>query len=172
MTDEEKLAVDDANRMARHEAVKDEVRRDVNAEVARHADAIDVRDRDRLAAVGGELKNRAIDEVATTEREITRTRGAARVSQFIDFIFYLIYGIIGLEILLDLLGANRGNAFRQFIATLSAPLVAPFKSLLPDPSSGRFQFRLSYIVALIAYLLLHLVVIGLLRLTVQKKTTV
>jgi hypothetical protein len=41
---------------------------------------------------------------------------------------------------------------------------------MPDPASGRFQLRLSYLIALVVYLLLHLAINGLLRLLAHKKT--
>src|SRR6058998_871537 len=95
-----------------------------------------------------------------------------RVSQVIDYIFYLIYGIITLEIVLELLGARESNGFKNLIDTLAAPLVAPFRGLFADPTRGQFQLRLSYIAALIVYLLLHLAINGLLRLLAHRKTAI
>ena len=56
--------------------------------------------------------------------------------------------------------------------TLAAPFLAPFRGLMHDPGVGRFRFMLSYVIALIVYVLLHLAVNGLLRLFVQRKTEV
>jgi uncharacterized protein YggT (Ycf19 family) len=74
--------------------------------------------------------------------------------------------------MLELLGAREDNAFRQLITALTSPLLAPFRSLVPDTASGRFQLRLSYLVALAVYLLLHLAINGLLRLLAHQKTAV
>ena len=172
MTDQDKLTIDESRKIQQHEAIKDDLRNEVRSEVTRHANQNDVGDQAKLAAVGEQLKNKAIHEVGETENELDRTRGAARVSQFLDYVFYVIYGMISLEILLDLAGAYRENGFRQFVAAINAPLLAPFKSLLPDPAAGRFQFRVSYIVALIVYLMLHLALTGLLRLLAHRKTEV
>ena len=172
MIEDEKLAYDEDQRLRRHEAVKGEVSNEVQAEIARHADRLDERDRARAAVVGERLRQKAIHEVSETEVEIERARGVARVSQVIDYFFYLIYGLISLEIALDLLGARAANAFKHFIDTLTSPLLVPFRNLMPDPASGRFQLRLSYIIALVVYLLLHLAVNGLLRLLAQKKTAI
>lgn len=76
-----------------------------------------------------------------TETEVER----ARVSQVVDYIFYLIYGLITLEIVLDLLGARESNSFNRCIEALNRPLLSPFRGLLVDPSNGRFQLRLSYL---------------------------
>lgn len=171
MIEDEKLAIDESERIAKHEAIKDGVRNEVGAEIKRHA-SLDDREQARAAAVGEEFKQKALNEVVETEAEIGRARGIARVSQVIDYFFYLVYGIIGLEIILELLGAREGNAFRQLVGTLSSPLLAPFKGLFNDPSAGAFQLRLSYIVALIVYLLIHLSINGLLRMLAQRKTVI
>ncbi len=169
---DEKLAVDETNRLAHHEAVKSEVRSEINSEIARNAEQLDSSDQARAQVVGEKLKDKAMREMETTETEIEKARWAARLSQFIDYVFYLIYGLITLEIFLDLMGARQGNAFREFIDTISAPVLAPFKNLMPDPVNGRFQLRLSYIFALVFYILLHLAVNGLLRMVAHRKTSV
>jgi uncharacterized protein YggT (Ycf19 family) len=172
MLEDEKLAVDESQRIAEHEAVKQDARKGVHAEIASQADKLDVHDKARAAAVGEHLKHKAITEVVNTEAELERARGVARVSQVVDYVFYLIYGLISLEILLDLLGAREGNAFKNLVDRLNAPLLAPFRGLMPDPSAGRFQLRLSFIFALIVYVLLHLAISGLLRLLAHRKTAV
>jgi uncharacterized protein YggT (Ycf19 family) len=172
MDREENLAVDEAQKLARHEAVKEQVNQEVQSEIAREADQFTRPEQQRAASVGREMRSKAIDEVATTEDELERARGVARLSQFIDYIFYLIYGIITLEILLELFGARDANTFKRFVDALSAPFLAPFRSLLAEPSAGRFQLRLSYFVALVVYILIHLAINGMLRLFVHKKTSV
>lgn len=172
MLEDEKLAIDESERIAEHEAVKRDARQGVHAEIANQADRLTEHDKARAAAVGEHLKRKAITEVADTEHEVERARGLARVSQIIDYVFYLIYGLIGLEIILDLLGARETNPFNRFIDRISSPVLAPFRGLMADPSAGRFQLRLSYIFALIFYILLHLAVNGLLRMMAQRKTTI
>jgi uncharacterized protein YggT (Ycf19 family) len=172
MLEDEKLAIDESERIAEHESVKRDARKGVHAEIADQAERLDSSDRARAAEVGNELKRKAIREVADTEVELGRARGVARVSQIVDYAFYLIYGLIGLEILLDLLGAREGNSFKNLIDRLNAPLLAPFRGLMPDPSSGRFQLRLSFIFALVVYVLLHLAINGLLRLLAHRKTAI
>ena len=172
MIEDNKLAVDESRKVAQHEQVKDKLRREVNAEIEREASGFNTAEREQFNAVGQELKHKAAKEVAQTEAEIERSRVVARISQVIDYIFYLIYTFLGMEIILELFGARESNAFKNFIDTLTAPILVPFRGLMPDPSVGAFQFRLSYIFALIFYLLLHWMVNGLLRLIVSKKTVI
>jgi YggT family protein len=166
------LAIEEENRLARHEAVKNEINQEVQSEVSREAENLSPQDQHRLAAVGQQLRSKSINEVASTEGELERAKGVARISQVIDYMFYLVYGIITLEIILELLGARDGNAFKRFVDAISAPFLSPFKSLLVDPAAGRFQLRLSFFVALIVYILLHMAINGMLRLFAHRKTTV
>jgi len=172
MVEDEKLALDESRRIAQHEAMKGAVRDEVQSEVARDAGTLNASERASAAAVAQDMKHKAVSEVVDTEAEIDRARGTARISQFVDYIFWLIYGIIGLEIILNLIGARENNGFRQFIEALASPLLAPFRGLVDDPRAGAVRFRLSYIVALIVYLLLHLAVIGLLRIIAHRRTAV
>ena len=172
LLEDEKLAIDETQRIAEHETVKQEARRGIHAEIAREADHLDDRDKQDAALVGEDFKRKAIAEVVETETEVQRARVIARISQIVDYIFYLIYGLITLEIVLDLLGARETNSFYRFVERVNQPLLAPFRGLVSDPSNGRFQLRLSYVIALIVYILLHLAVNGLLRLVAHRKVTV
>ena len=172
MLEDEKLAIDESERAARHQALKGEVRREMQGEISRQANQNDEQHHAQTAAIGEHLREKAVGELVGTEAEIDRGRAAARVSQVVDYVFYLVYSLIGLEILLELLGARETNAFKNFIDALTAPFLLPFKTLIPDLTSGRFQFKLSYLVALFVYILLHLAINGLLRMFAHRKTTV
>jgi hypothetical protein len=50
--------------------------------------------------VAGQLREKAFDSVADTEREVTRSRGLARFSQVVDYIFGLIYALLGKRFIL------------------------------------------------------------------------
>jgi uncharacterized protein YggT (Ycf19 family) len=66
--------------------------------------------------------------------------------------------------------AARGNAgFVQFIVSLTAPLYAPFKSIVASPEIGEgHTLPLSLLIAIGAYLLLHLAINRLLRLIARR----
>ncbi|MGA9769111.1 MAG: YggT family protein [Blastocatellia bacterium] len=172
MLEDEKLTIDESRKIAQHEATKGAVRNEVHEEIARKANHLDATERAQTDQVAEQFKHKAVREVVDTESEIDRARGAARVSQVIDYIFYFIYGLIGLMIVLDLVGANRSNSFYRFMSAVTSPLLAPFRGLVDDPTNQQMRFRLSYIVAIIVYLLLHLAINGLLRLVAHRRTTV
>src|SRR5262245_33356377 len=172
MMDDEKLAADETRRTEQHESIKGEVRQKVHADISREVDRPTPAERTGTAALADSLRRKAIEEVAASDTELERGKAFARVSQVVDYIFYLIYGIIGLEIVLDAVGARESAGFKRFVDALAAPLLAPFRGLMPDPGIGRFRFMLSYVVASLVYMLVHLAVNGLLRLFVQRKTVV
>ena len=172
MTNPNDLTLNEAHRLAHHEAIKDDVRTEVQEEISSYAAQSTPNEPEKAAVMGQQLRHKAFNEVASTEAEIDRARTAARVSQIIDFAFYLVYGFIGLRILLDLMGARRGNGFRNLIDTLTAPLLAPFESLVQNIGIGQYQLKLSYLFAFVVYILLHLGINSLLRLFVERKTTI
>src|SRR5262249_22466547 len=126
----------------------------------------------KIESVAHDLKQKAVHEVSATETEIQRAREVARVSQVINYLFGLVYGLLGLLIALELIGARESSGFKQFINAVTAPLVAPFKGLMPDPRVGNYQLMLSYIIGLVVYALLHFAVKGLLRVIAERQTRV
>jgi uncharacterized protein YggT (Ycf19 family) len=174
MKADQNLAADEAQRITQHESVKGEVRQKVHSEIARQVDRVDAAEADHAEALADSLKRKAVSEVRNTEAELDRSRAFARGSQFVDYVFYVIYGVIALAILLELMGARNSAGFKQFIDAITFPLLLPFRGLVSDPAvgSGGSQVMFSYVVALGVYILLHLAITGLLRLFVQRKTAV
>lgn len=172
MQGEEKLAADEARRIAQHESVKGQVRESVHAEISHEADRATRAEHRETEALADSLKRKAVWEVASTEAELERSRTFARASQIADYLFYLVYGVIGLEVVLDALGANQSAGFKQLVDAIAAPFLAPFRGLMPSPGIGRFRLMTSYVVALVVYVLLHMAVNGLFRLFVRRKTVV
>jgi uncharacterized protein YggT (Ycf19 family) len=166
-----KLAQDEARRISGHEQVKDQIRRDVQDEVQIAADQKRT-EKPVVEHVAADLKNRAVQEVSGAEAELDRAKRAARTSQIVDYIFYLIYGIIGIEIALELLGAREASGFKRFMDLISMPLLAPFRGLMHDPAIGSSQLMFSYIIGLGVWILIHVAINGALRLFVHKKTAV
>ncbi|HXT71253.1 MAG TPA: hypothetical protein VN700_15955 [Vicinamibacterales bacterium] len=171
MADRQNLDIDERERIREHESVKADVRRQVHSEIAQEVRATDA-DRAREKAAAESMKRQAMEEVAGTERELSRSRVVARGSQVIDYLFYIVYGIIGVAIALAAVGAREGAGFTRFVNTLAGPLTAPFRNILTDPASGNSRFMFSYGVALVAYLLLHLAINGFLRILAQRKTEI
>lgn len=171
--EDNKLAADEARRAVQHESVKAEIESDVNAEIAAHAQGAGATEAQREAQIAGEFRSKAVDEVIETEREVERSRGLARISQVVDFIFYVIYALLGLRLLLELLAARRSAGFVQFIASITDPFYAPFKGIVPSPTAeGGYRLTVPLIIAIIVYLLLHLGIKALLRMIAHRRTEI
>jgi uncharacterized protein YggT (Ycf19 family) len=97
------------------------------------------------------------------ESEVARARSASLASQVVDYIFFLVFSLVGLEIVLEALGARQASGFKQFLDAVTGPLLAPFRGLLPSPSFGSAQLMLSYVAALAVYAILHQAIRRLLR---------
>ena len=166
-----KVAADEARRIAQHEKIKEKLEDDVHDRIAEKAKAATPGDQAQLGSVATGLKQKAAAEVLETEGELERARSLGRVSQVIDYVFFLAYSLIGLEIVLELLAARQSSGFKQLLDAVTTPLLAPFRGLMPDPAVGSMQLMLSYIVALAVYALLHAALNRLLRLFVQRKST-
>ncbi|MEO8499811.1 MAG: YggT family protein [Vicinamibacteria bacterium] len=166
------VAEDEARRVAQHGAVKAKLENDVHERIQTEAASTNAAERDEVRSVAAGLKHNAASEVGQSESELQRARKATRGSQFIDYAFYLVYGLIGLEIVLDLLGARQSSGFKQFLDAMTFPFLGPFKGLMPDPRVGSMQLMLSYVVGLVVYMLLHMAINGLLRMFAQKKATI
>jgi hypothetical protein len=155
MPDETNRALlDEERRMSSRQEVKASIDDDVNARIRRESARVEPKESAELAGVAHELKQKSVREAAETERELGRGRTAARISQVVDYLFYIIYGLIGLQFVLRLMGARPGNDFVQFVAGVS------------------FQIQLSYLLALLVYILLHIAINGVFRIIAHRKVTV
>src|SRR5688572_32692833 len=158
---DDKLAAEEARRAAQHESVKAQVEGEVQSEIGERAAARPTRNESqRIDEVAGEFRSKAVDEVVDTEREVHRSRGLARVSQIVDYIFYVIYALLGMRFLLALLAANSTAGFVKFIVLVSSPFYEPFRGIVASPQAGRHTLLLPIVIAIIAYALLHLGING------------
>ncbi len=92
---------------------------------------------------------------ARYERAVGRYRAVGALSTAVNFVFAIIYTIVGFRIVLEVIGANPGNRFKALIDRLSAPLLGVFEGLLPNVRFENFVLPLSFIFALVVYALVH-----------------
>lgn len=171
--EDNKLAADEARRELQHEVVKSEIVAEVDSEIASHAARTTRTEAAQMENIAGEFRGKAINEVIETEREVERSRTLARVSQVIDYIFFVIYGLLVIRLILALMAARRSAGFVQFIYSVTDPFYAPFKGIVASPTteSGNV-LAWPILIAMIVYALLHLGINGLLRLFAHRKTEI
>jgi hypothetical protein len=170
---DDKLAADEARRSVQHESVKAQVESEVQTEIADQAQAPAAGESAKIQQVAGQFRAKAVDEVVHTEREVERGRGAARISQVIDYIFYVLYALLGMRFLLALLAARSTAGFVQFIVAVTNPFYAPFRGIVASPRTDEgHTLLLPIVIAIIAYVLLHLAINGILRMLAHRKTQI
>ncbi len=170
---DDKLAQEEALRTANYEALKSKVKTDVTSEIAARTDVPTVTEVRRMDNIAGEIRAEAVDEVVETNREVNRSRVLARISQIVDYIFYVIYALLAIRLLLALFAARQSAGFVQFIHNVTDPLYAPFRGIVPSPKTeDGFTLALPIVVAIIVYLLVHLGINGLLRIFAHRKTEI
>ena len=171
---DDKLAAEEARRAAQHESVKAQVEGEVQAEISeRAATKATSNESQRIDNVAGDFRSRAVDEVIDTEHEVQRSRGLARVSQIVDYIFYVIYALLGMRFLLALLAARSTAGFVRFIVAVSNPFYEPFRGIVASPSTdGGHTLLFPIVIAMVAYVLAHLLINALLRMFAHRKTEI
>ena len=169
---DDKLAQEEALRVANYEAIKSEVKSEVGGEIAVEAQRPTVSQAKTIDSIAGDMRQKAVNEVVETEKEVERSRTVARVSQIVDYIFFVIYGLLTIRLLLELFAAKENAGFVKFIKSATGLLYAPFEGIMPSLSKDGFTLALPIIVAIIVYMLLHFAVNGLLRIFAHRKTAV
>jgi uncharacterized protein YggT (Ycf19 family) len=172
MEDRNNLVRDEERRQTTHQDVKASIDSDVNRQIKQESAQVAPAESAEIKGVATEMKQRSVHEAVSVEREVGRGKVAARVSQVIDYIFYIIYGLISLQFMLSLLGARQGNQFVQFVHAISRPFTGPFEGIVITPSAGPIRIQFSYLIALIVFILIHLAINGALRLVAHRKLAV
>ncbi len=167
-----KLEIDEAQRAANYEAIKSNVKADVGGEIAARTDRPTVSEAAQTQDMATGMRQKAINEIAETDREVERGRAMARVSQIVDYIFFLIYGSLAIRLILELFAARENAGFVKFIKSITGIFYAPFAGIVPSPSKDGFTLALPIIVAIVAYMILHLAINGILKIFAQRKTTI
>ena len=89
----------------------------------------------------------------------------AAVRRVVGLLFGILIGLIAIRILL-LLGANEGNALVDGIYAISEPFVAPFRGVFAFDEvrpTGRSVLDIAALVAVVAWSLIALIVLAVLR---------
>jgi uncharacterized protein YggT (Ycf19 family) len=97
----------------------------------------------------------------------------ARISQVIDYVFFIIYALLAIRLILALLAARRSAGFVQFIFWATDLLYSPFRGIVASPTTETGNtLALPIVIAIIVYAILHAVINGLLRLLAHRKTEI
>jgi YggT family protein len=112
---------------------------------------------------------RAVREREAAEARQRRSYAVSRVMMGVDYLFYLLYGLLGVRFVLALLGASETAGFVQFINGITQPFYAPFAGIVSRPAVNGGFLDFPVLIALLAYALLHMAIRGLLRLVMSPR---
>lgn len=170
ITHDQRLALDEARRARQHGNLRTELEAEVDRRVAAEARGAMAAE-PRIEEVAANLRHKAVAEVETSERELETLRVAARLNQVIDYVFYLLYGLLGLRFVLALMAANNSAGFVRFVKGVTDPFYLPFKGIVASPSAeSGATLALPILLAIVVYFLLHLAIRGLLRVIAARRT--
>jgi hypothetical protein len=168
-----RLAVEEAREAALHGSMKSQLAREVNADIAERAEHVTLADLRRMEQVAGKLRDKAIDQVARTDRELRRERGLARLGQYVDYVFSVLYGLLLIRLSLALIAASSTAGFVRLIRAATDPFYGMFRGIVPSPiTPNGAAFPLPLAIALIVYAALHLAIKGFLHVVAHRRTAV
>lgn len=111
--------------------------------------------------------------MAGSENGSDRMRVVARISQVIDYGFWLIYTMLALRFVLAMVAARSQAGVVVFVRSVTDFLFAPFRGIVASPTvEGGFTFAFPILIAILVYGLMHLAINGFFRLIVYRKTRV
>lgn len=163
---------DENRRLEPLDSGKAQVAGEIKAELAEQVEVGPPADVQEIEPMAGQFRNQALNEMLDTEFEVVLSRNISRISQGLNYLFCIIYGLLGVRFLLALVETRSGDGFVHFIHAITDPLYAPFRGILDSPSVIRFTLVLPILVALIVYMLLHAGANGFLRFLAHRKTEI
>ncbi len=102
-----------------------------------------------------------------------RQRGLARLSQFINYFFWLLYSLLLIRGILAFFSARSWAGFVRFVDAITSPFFAPFRGILSNQNvAGGFTLAVPILVAIGVYVVLHLAIHQLLRVMAYRSTAV
>ena len=99
--------------------------------------------------------------------ESPRARFVFTVERILDFAFSLLYSLLGIRLLLDFFNASKGAGFYGLVRDLTQPFYHPFEGLFRSTLIDGHPIVWTLVAAIVAYMFLHGIIRGLLRLVTR-----
>lgn len=104
--------------------------------------------------VNADTPTAAKKDVAAAEE--ARARSEMKVTQFVDYIYWVIMALIVVRFTFKLIGANPDNALVKLLYGASDPFINIFKGIVPDITpSGNYVIEISALIGLLIIWLLY-----------------
>lgn len=97
----------------------------------------------------------AAEKDAAAAEEAT-ARSAVKVTQFVDYVYWVIMALIAVRFTFKLIGANMENALVKLLYSATDPFINLFKGIVGDiTTSGASAIEISSLIALLIIWLLY-----------------
>lgn len=97
----------------------------------------------------------------------SKLRTIALIARVLDYCFGLLYGVLAIRLVLELINARRTAGFYELIRSVTDPFYGPFKAIVPTDTVAGAHVVWPLAIAILAYMLLHAGLRGLLRLVAR-----
>ncbi len=110
------------------------------------------------------------ESVVQAQRQVVEDSGAggralvSRIAALIWVVFGVLDALIALRVVLQLIAANPGSGFADFVYKFTDIFLAPFSGLVASPVVGNGIFEISSLIAIVVYALLAWVIVRIFRL--------
>lgn len=92
------------------------------------------------------------------------SRPLYKLTQIVWYILYIIEVILFFRFFLELINANKGAGFTEFVYNLSQPFIAPFIAVLNPEHLNQYVISWNTLLAMLVYWFIAWIIIGLLLL--------
>ena len=119
------------------------------------------------------INNAETEKAAAADKDIAaieeaRAKSTRKITQFVDYVYWIVMAMIAVRFTFKLIGANADNALVKLLYDVSDPFIKTFSGIVSDiPTSGRSIVEIS---ALIGLLLIWLLYHAILKLIVVLRT--
>jgi uncharacterized protein YggT (Ycf19 family) len=107
------------------------------------------------------INNAETDQTVMADKDIAaieeaRAKSTRKITQFVDYVYWIVMALIAVRFTFKLIGANAENALVQFLYNASDPFINIFKGIVPDiTTSGSSVIEISALIALLIIWLLY-----------------
>ncbi len=92
------------------------------------------------------------------------------IGRILDLLFSALYSLLAVRMVLDFLVARKDSGFYELIRMLSDPFYGPFKDIVHSSTfDGNHPIVWSLAIAILAYMLAHVALRGLLGLAMRRE---
>ncbi len=132
-----------------------------NQELNRHEERVD-RNIEHHQAVNLGEKHRGIEAA-------NQNSSVARVVNIVYYFFGALELLLAVRVILQVIGANADNGFANLVYGLSAPFVALFATLMPNPAlGGASVLEITTLIAMLAWAIVAWLIARLLWLVLSR----